>query len=60
MMAKQEIDDIKEYHQCNRVSFVISSPKLQQFKKEVGGLEKKFKLSTSLSCNNYVLFNHDG
>ena len=39
--------------------FILKVPKLQEIiAKE--GIEKKFKLSTSLSANNYVLFDYQG
>jgi DNA topoisomerase-2 len=42
------------------VHFVLKIPKLQEIMEKEGGIEKKFKLSTSLSTNNYVLFNYRG
>ena len=55
---KEEVDDIREYHQENRVHFVIQVPKLQEIMAEEGGILKKFKLQTSMSTSNFVLFNH--
>lgn len=61
LAAKDEIDEIREYHQENRVHFIIKVPKLQEIKASaIDAIEKKFKLSSSLSANNYVLFNHEG
>lgn len=59
MAQKEEIEEIKEYHQENRVHFVLKVPKLQEIINGEG-IEKKFKLSTSLSTNNYVLFDYNG
>lgn len=39
--------------------FILKVPKLKEII-EKEGIEKKFKLSTSLSMNNYVLFNYEG
>ena len=61
LAAKDEIDEIREYHQENRVHFIIKVTKLQEIKASaIDAIEKKFKLSSSLSANNYVLFNHEG
>lgn len=59
LAAKDEIDEIREYHQENRVHFVLKVPKLQDIIKGEG-IEKKFKLSSSISANNYVLFDYEG
>lgn len=59
LAAKDEIEEIREYHQDNRVHFVLKVPKLQDIiAKE--GIEKKFKLISSISANNYVLFDYEG
>lgn len=39
--------------------FILKVPKLLEII-EKEGIEKKFKLSTTLSTNNYVLFNYEG
>lgn len=38
------IEDIREYHQENRVHFVLQIPTLRKIMKEEGGVVKKFKL----------------
>ncbi len=59
LAAKDEIEEIREYHQENRVHFILKIPKLQEIiQKE--GIEKRFKLSTTISTNNYVLFDFNG
>lgn len=61
LATKDEIEEIREYHQENKVHFVIKVPKLQEIKNSgLDAIEKKFKLSSSISANNYVLFNHEG
>jgi len=61
LAAKDEIEEIREYHQENRVHFVLKVPKLQEIKASgLDAIEKKFKLCSSISANNYVLFNHEG
>jgi len=60
LAVKEEIDEIREYHQENRVHFVLVVPDLQKWEKKEGGILKKFKLQTSISSNNYVLFNPEG
>ena len=55
------IEDLREYHTSNNVHFQI---KLKEGKLAVlyerNDIEKVFKLSGSLSANNYVLFDKDG
>ena len=58
-MQKEEIEDIREYHQENRVHFVLKVPKLLEIEQKEG-IVKKFKLQTSLSASNQVLFNDKG
>lgn len=61
LATKDEVEEIREYHQENRVHFVIKVPKLQEIANSgPEAIEKKFKLTTSISANNYVLFNHEG
>jgi DNA topoisomerase II len=61
LATKDEIEEIREYHQENRVHFIIKVPKLQEIKASGSdAIDKKFKLSSSISANNYVLFNHEG
>jgi hypothetical protein len=50
-MQKEEIEDIREYHQENRVHFVLKVPKLLEIEQKEG-IVKKFKLQTSLSASN--------
>ena len=57
---KSEIDDIREYHQENRVHFVLTVPKLLEIERKEGGILKKFRLQTTLPCTNFVLFNAEG
>lgn len=49
------MDDIKEFHKDNKVHFVLKVPNLRDIERGEG-IEKKFKLSASMSCNNFVLF----
>lgn len=51
LMQKEEIEDIREYHQENRVHFVLKVPKLLEIEQKEG-IVKKFKLQTSLSASN--------
>lgn len=57
LALKNEILDIKEYHKENKVHFVVKMEGLGRLSDEE--IEKKFKLSTSLSCNNFVLFDEN-
>ena len=58
LSQKDEIEDIREYHQENRVHFVVVVPKLTEIvDKGEAYLLKKFKLQTSIAASNYVLFN---
>lgn len=59
LMQKEEIEDIREYHQENRVHFILKVPKLLEYERNEG-IVKKFKLQTSLSASNQVLFNDKG
>lgn len=59
LAAKDEIDEIREYHQENKVHFILKVPKLQDIIRGEG-IEKKFKLASSISANNYVLFDYEG
>ena len=53
MMQEGEVLDIKEFHQDNTVDFHI------KFKDNISSIdvEKKLKLTTNISFNNFVLFN---
>ncbi|KAI8914509.1 DNA topoisomerase [Gorgonomyces haynaldii] len=54
------IKDYKEYHTDSKVHFVVTltEEKLKEAEKE--GLEKKFKLTSSLSTSNLVCFDLEG
>lgn len=54
LATKDEIEEISEYHQENRVHFKLKVPKLSEM--DSNQIIKKFKLATSISTNNYVLF----
>lgn len=53
------VDEIRELHTENRVHFIVKCHpgKLQDIEKKEG-IEKKFKLATTLSSANYVLFDY--
>lgn len=51
LVTKEQIEDIREYHQENRVHFILKVPKLQEII-EKEGIIKFFKLQTSLSAAN--------
>lgn len=55
------IEDIKEFHSGNKVHFVIKlkEGKLQEIER-TEGIEKFFKLSTTLNTSNMVLFDPEG
>lgn len=59
--GEPEIEDMKEYHTNNTVDFVVRMVpgKLQEIMRNEG-IEKKFKLASSLSTNNMVLFDSQG
>ena len=44
LAQKDEIEDIREYHQENRVDFILVVPKLMEIESKPGGIIKKFKL----------------
>ena len=56
LAQKDEIDEIREYHQDNAVKFVLTVPNLKQILQQDGGIEKKFRLVSTISANNMVLF----
>lgn len=58
-MAQQNdfIANISEYHQENRVHFVLEIPSLETMSD--AEIVKKFKLQTSIPITNLVLFNKD-
>jgi len=54
------ISDFKEHHTENAVQFEVILTLDQMAKAEQQGLEKMFKLKSSLSTSNMVLFDHEG
>ncbi|KAJ3179046.1 DNA topoisomerase 2 [Gaertneriomyces sp. JEL0708] len=54
------IRDYKEYHTDTAVHFVIYLTEDQMREAKEEGLEKKFRLATTKSINNMVLFDSDG
>ena len=60
LVQKELVDDIREYHQENRVHFIIKVPNLDKIERREGGIVKFFKLQGSLSESNQVLFNDKG
>ena len=60
LAQKDIIDEIREHHEENKVDFRLIVPKLQEIASKPGGIEKHFKLSTTLAASNYVLFDHEG
>nr|AAS90120.1 DNA topoisomerase type 2 [Tetrahymena thermophila] len=55
-----EIEDIKEYHAGNRVHFVVKMSEKQMEKVQREGIDKYFKLQSTIPTTNMVLFNHEG
>jgi DNA topoisomerase-2 len=54
MLKNEEIDGFKEFHKDNSISFVIKGSNLNDLGRDE--VEKRFKLTTSISLNNLVLF----
>ncbi|XP_015264938.1 PREDICTED: DNA topoisomerase 2-alpha-like [Gekko japonicus] len=54
------ITDYKEYHTDTTVKFIVKMSEQKLAEAEAAGLHKVFKLQTSLSCTNMVLFDHVG
>jgi len=57
-----EVEDIKEYHTDNKINFVIklSENSFEKIKnKKIEELYKIFKLSSTISTSNMVLFDHN-
>lgn len=52
--------DFKEYHTDSSVHFVITLSDEQMKKAESEGLDKKFKITSSLSTTNMVCFDAEG
>ena len=63
-MAQNEkekiVENIREYHQQNRVNFIVDVPKLSEMANDDQKIMKTFKLVTTISGSNYVLFDHRG
>jgi DNA topoisomerase-2 len=54
------IKDYKEYHTDTTVHFVVTLTAEQMAEAEKEGIEKKFKLATSISTTNMVCFDQEG
>ena len=59
LAGKDEVDEIREYHMENRVHFSLTVPRLKELEAK-NDIEKKFKLQSTFSSANYVLFTHEG
>lgn len=61
-MQGELIEDILEFHKDNTVDFKIKLKEDVDYieKNYQGGIKKKLKLTTSVSANNYVLFDKNG
>ena len=55
-MKTEEVDDVREHHKDNTISFIVTVPNLKAIEASEGGISKKFKLTSSISLNNFVLF----
>ncbi|RKO93185.1 DNA topoisomerase [Blyttiomyces helicus] len=53
------IEDFKEYHTDTSVHFSVQLSAINMAKAEAEGLDKKFKMTTSASLSNMVLFDRD-
>mmetsp|Transcript_35793 Transcript_35793/g.64661 ORF Transcript_35793/g.64661 Transcript_35793/m.64661 type:complete len:1405 (+) Transcript_35793:113-4327(+) len=58
--AKGRIDDFKEYHTENSVHFEVMMTEEQMKAAEQAGLEKTFKLRSTIATSNMVLFDQEG
>lgn len=58
--SEAAISDFKEHHTENSVQFELILTPEQMAKAEQQGFEKMFKLKSSLSTSNMVLFDHEG
>merc|ERR1719421_1298310 len=54
------IQDYKEYHTENSAHFVLTLTPAQMKHAESNGLEKTFKLKSSLAISNMVLYDEQG
>mmetsp|Transcript_48884 Transcript_48884/g.66571 ORF Transcript_48884/g.66571 Transcript_48884/m.66571 type:complete len:82 (+) Transcript_48884:2243-2488(+) len=48
LAQKDEVDEIREYHQENRVHFIITVKNLSELARNPAALIKKFKLQTNI------------
>jgi DNA gyrase/topoisomerase IV subunit A len=55
---KGEITEIREYHMENRVHFIVEIPNLEKLSDQQ--ILKDFKLQTTISTTNFVLFTKQG
>lgn len=60
LIEEEVIEDMREYHTHNRVKFELLIPSLSYIENMEGGLMKFFKLTSSFSTANYVLYDHTG
>ena len=61
MQSGELVDDLKEFHKDNTVHFVLKLKEdVDKLERQEGGVEKRFKLVSSISANNLVLFGPDG
>lgn len=61
LMNGDLVEDLKEFHQDNTVHFVIKlKEEIDKIERQEGGINKRFKMTTSLSANNMVLFGQNG
>ena len=61
IMEGDLVEEISEFHKDNTVDFKIKlKDDVEQVEKLPGGVKKKFKLSSTISANNYVLFDKFG
>lgn len=56
--AEPMVESFREYHQYNRVHFIVDVPSIGKQRHE--DIIKNFKLQTSIPCTNYVLFDAQG
>jgi DNA topoisomerase-2 len=54
------IEDFREYHTENTVHFVVTMTPEKMKEAEKAGLEKTFKIKTSISTSNMMLFDSEG
>lgn len=60
LATSEKLKDIKEFHKDNKIDFQIKFPKsIKDFASSDDDLEKKLKLTSSISCNNFVLFDRN-